>query len=116
MVPTGQRWALYLGINTIGRSEVCQVYIDQPLVQEKRLISGQHAYIVMERDACVLYDGSPDGKPSANGTFVNLRKVPPGGYRLKNGDSILLASIDPIYPRSDTPGVASFYFWVGQKD
>jgi hypothetical protein len=116
LVPTGQRWALYPGINTIGRNEVCQVYIDLPFVQEKRLISGQHAYIVMEKDACVLYDGSPDGKPSANGTFVNQRKVTPGGYRLKNGDSILLASIDPIYPRADTPGVATFFFWVGAKE
>jgi hypothetical protein len=116
MVPSGQRWALYPGINTIGRSEICQVYIDQPFVQEKRLISGQHAYIVIERESCTLYDGSPDGRPSANGTFVNLRRVQPGGYRLKNGDSILLASIDPIYPRSDTPGVASFFFWLGRKD
>ncbi|MBE0695572.1 MAG: FHA domain-containing protein [Anaerolineaceae bacterium] len=115
LVPTGQRWALYPGINTIGRSEVCQVFIDQPYVHEKRLISGQHAYIVMEREWCTLYDGSPDGRPSANGTFVNLRRVQPGGCRLNHGDSILLASIDPIHPRSDTPGVTSFNFLSGRK-
>lgn len=112
LVPTGQRWALYEGINTIGRSETCQVYLDMPLVQEKRLVSGQHAYIRIEGGVCMLYDGSPDGRPSANGTYVNLRRVPPAGYRLQNGDAIVLAAIDPLYPRSDTPGVATFYFWT----
>ena len=74
-------WALYPGVNTMGRSESCQVYLDMPQVQEKRLVSGQHAYIVMENGACILFDGSPDGKPSANGTYVNLRRVPPNGTK-----------------------------------
>jgi pSer/pThr/pTyr-binding forkhead associated (FHA) protein len=112
LVPTGQRWALYEGTNTIGRSEACQVFLDIPLVQEKRLVSGQHAYIRIEGGVSVLYDGSPDGRPSSNGTYVNLRRVPPGGYRLQNGDAIVLAAIDPLYPRSDTPGVVTFYFWT----
>jgi hypothetical protein len=111
LVPTGQRWALYQGINTIGRSDACQIYLDIPIVHEKRLISGQHAYIVMRNGICMLYDGSPDGRPSANGTYVNLRRVPPAGYRLQNGDAIVLAAVDPLYPRSDTPGVVTFYFW-----
>jgi hypothetical protein len=111
LVPTGQRWALYPGINTIGRSDTCQVFLDVPVVQEKRLVSGQHAYIVMQNGVCTLYDGSPDGRPSANGTYVNLRRIPPSGYRLQNGDAIVLAAVDPLYPRSDTPGVVTFYFW-----
>jgi len=111
LVPTGQRWALYPGINTIGRSESCQIFLDMPVVQEKRLVSGQHAYIMMQNGVCTLYDGSPDGRPSANGTYVNLRRVLPAGYRLQNGDAIVLAAIDPLYPRSDTAGVVTFYFW-----
>ncbi len=114
LVPTGQRWTLYQGINTIGRSETCQVYLDMPIVQEKRLVSGQHAYIVMRSGASTLYDGSPDGRPSANGTYVNLRRVPPTGYQLQNGDAIVLAAVDSLYPRSDTPGVVTFYFWTNR--
>lgn len=111
LVPTGERWAIYPGSNTIGRSESCQIYLDIPVVQEKRLVSGQHAYIIFQGGACILFDGSPDGRPSANGTYVNLRRVAPGGYRLQNGDAIVLAAVDPLYPRSDTPGVVTFYFW-----
>ncbi len=114
LVPDGQRWALYQGVNTIGRSDACQVYLDMPVVQEKRLVSGQHAYIVMQNTVCVLFDGSPDGRPSANGTYVNLRRVPPAGHRLQNGDAIVLAALDPQYPRSETPGVVTFYFWTNQ--
>jgi hypothetical protein len=114
LVPTGQRWALYPGINTIGRSDSCQIYLDMPAVQEKRLVSGQHAFIDIQNGVCMLYDGSPDGRPSANGTYVNLRRVPPSGYRLQNGDAIVLAAVDPLYPRSDTPGVVTFYFWANR--
>lgn len=115
LVPTGQRWALYPGVNTIGRSENSQIFLNIPVVQEKRLVSGQHAYIVMENGVCSLYDGSPDGRPSANGTYVNLRRVPPGGYRLQNGDAIVLAALDPLFPRADTPGVVTFYFWADRR-
>jgi pSer/pThr/pTyr-binding forkhead associated (FHA) protein len=116
MVPNGQRWAIYPGINTIGRSESCQIYLDNHLVQEKRLVSGMHAFIRFESGECYLFDGSPDGRPSSNGTYVNLRRVPPSGYRLQNGDAIVLAAVDPLFPRSDTPGVATFYFWTNRRD
>jgi hypothetical protein len=112
LVPTGQRWALYPGVNTIGRSETCQIYLNIPVVQERRLVSGQHAYVVMENGVCTLYDGSPDGRPSSNGTYVNLRRISPQGYRLQNGDAIVLAAVDPLFPRSDTPGTVTFYFWM----
>ncbi len=116
LVPSGRRWSLYSGVNTIGRSDASQIFLDLPLIQEKRLVSGQHAYIVFENGTCTLFDGAPDGRPSANGTYVNLRRVPPGGYRLQNGDAIVLAAVDPLYPRSDTPGAATFYFWANRRD
>lgn len=115
LVPSGQRWALYEGTNTIGRSEACQIYLGMPEVQEKRLVSGQHAYIQVSGGVCTLHDGAPGGRPSANGTYVNLHRVPPEGYRLQNGDAIVLAAVDPLYPRSDTPGVVTFYFWISQE-
>jgi hypothetical protein len=115
LVPTGQRWALYPGVNTIGRSETCQIYLNILIVQERRLVSGQHAYIVMENGVCTLYDGSPNGRPSSNGTYVNLRRISPQGYRLQNGDAIVLAAVDPLFPRSDTPGTVTFYFWMGDR-
>lgn len=115
LAPSGQRWSLYTGVNTIGRSESCQIYLNNPLIQEKRLVSGQHAYIVFEKGACTLFDGAPDGRPSSNGTYVNLRRVPQGGYRLQNGDAIVLAALDPLFPRSDTPGVATLYFWTDRR-
>jgi len=115
--PTGQRWALYSGINTIGRKESNQVYLDLLEVLQKRLVSGQHAYILMDdQGECFLYDGSPNGKPSVNGTYVNLQRVTRKGYHLQNGDSIILAALDPLHPRSDTPGVVTFHFGAGRKD
>lgn len=115
LASTGQRWSLYPGINTIGRSESCQIYLNSPLIQEKRLVSGQHAYIVFDKGVCTLYDGSPDGRPSSNGTYVNLHRVTSSGYRLQNGDAIVLAALDPLFPRSETPGVATLYFWTDQR-
>ena len=115
LVPSGQRWTLYTGVNTIGRSDSCQIYLNSQVIQEKRLVSGQHAYIVFEKGICTLHDGSPDGRPSSNGTYVNLRRVPQGGYHLQNGDAIVLAALDPLFPRSDTPGVATLYFWSDRR-
>ena len=116
MVPEGQWWTLYSGINPIGRSELCQIYLNNAVVQEKRLISGQHAYVVLQNGVCTIYDGSPDGRPSANGTYVNMQRVPPSGHVLKHGNSIILAAINPQYPRPDTPGVVSFHYWTHRKD
>lgn len=115
MIPSGQYWTLYTGINTIGRSELCQIYLNNPVVQEKRLVSGLHAYIVIQNGMCILFDGAPDGRSSANGTYVNYQKVSPSGHRLQAGDTILLAAIDPQHPRSDTPGVVLFHFWFERK-
>jgi pSer/pThr/pTyr-binding forkhead associated (FHA) protein len=45
-----------------------------------------------------------------NGTYVNLKRVAPGGFELKNGDLILLATLDVGHPNPNTPGVASLRF------
>jgi len=115
LYPSGQRWALYPGMNTIGRSETNQIFLDLPEVQQRRLVSGQHAYILMDGGECFLFDGSPDGKPSVNGTYVNGQRVSRQGHRLQNGDVIILAAVDPAHPSPDTPGAAAFYFRTGSR-
>lgn len=110
LLPQGRRWPLREEITVIGRDEACHIYLDLPSVQQKRLISGKHAHVRRSGDRFRLHDGSPEGKASVNGTFVNGRRVPPGGYELHEGDVIILASLDPSQPRLDTPGVAALVF------
>lgn len=105
-----RRWPLYPGDNTIGRDPACDIYLELPLIQEKRLISAQHALIRIENGQSLLLDGGPSGKPSANGTYVNAQAISAHGVLLKEGDIIILAAINPRYPRLDTPGVAAFRF------
>ena len=45
-----------------------------------------------------------------NGTFVNERRIGPEGWRLRDGDVIILAALDPDRPRTDTPGVVTLIF------
>lgn len=110
MLSGSRRWPLYPGDNTIGRDASCDIFLDSPLIQEKRLVSGQHAVIRVAGTECFLYDGALSGKPSSNGTFVNSQRVPVHGAPLRDGDTIILAAIDPHSPRLDTPGVAAFRF------
>jgi hypothetical protein len=110
MFPGDQRWPLRPGITCLGREEICEIHLDMEEVQQKRLVSGQHAYIRMEGGKIQLYDGSPAGKPSLNGTYVNNQRVPPGGHILKDRDVIILAALDPDHPRLDTPGVVALRF------
>ena len=107
-----RRWPLYPGHNVIGRDQACDVFLDLPAIQEKPLVSGRHATIHAEGGQCLLYDGSPAGKPSANGTYLNSRRVSTQGAVLQDGDVIILAALDPQAPRADTPGVAAFRFWA----
>ena len=109
----GRRWRLGSGITNLGRYDICEVYLDLPEIQEKRLISGQHAYIRREPDGGYrLFDGSPAGKASMNGTFVNNQRVPAGGQILRHGDIVLLAAVDPSHPRPGAPGSAAFTFYL----
>ena len=110
ILPGGRRWALHPGIVTIGRDTSCDIYLDVPAIQQKKLVSSQHAYLYCKAVSCHLFDGVPNGKPSLNGTYVNLRRLPPSGVELKNGDLILLAALDANRPNPDTPGVASLRF------
>ena len=110
ILPNKRRWKLRPGIVTIGRDSRCDVFLDIPVVQQKKLVSSQHAYLNCKTDRYLLFDGAPNGSPSLNGTYVNLRRLPPGGVELKSGDIILLAATDPNLPNPETPGVASLRF------
>ena len=109
-LPDGRRWMLHEGMVTIGRDEACDVYLDLPLIQQRRRVSGRHATIRCENGRCTLYDGVPGGNPSVNGSFVNGRRVPPAGIELHDGDLIVLAALDPARPMPDTPGAAGLIF------
>jgi pSer/pThr/pTyr-binding forkhead associated (FHA) protein len=98
------------GITTLGRSASSNIYLDSPVIQEKRLISNQHAYISAKRGHFYLFDGSPNGKPSQNNTFANGYPVTESGHKLSDGDVIILAALDYNNPRPDLPGAVGFIF------
>lgn len=106
----GAAYPLKAGRNILGRSRSCDITVSSEEVAERRLVSGQHAYIECAGGTCRIFDGTPDGKPSLNGTFVNGRPVAQGGQLLRDGDEIILAALDRARPRADTPGVAVLLF------
>ena len=110
IMPNKRRWKLHPGIVSIGRDSSCDIYLDIPAIQQKKLVSSQHAYLNCKTESYRLYDGIPNGKPSLNGTYVNLQRLTPAGVELKNGDLILLAALNPNLPNPDTHGVASLTF------
>ncbi|MCB0163821.1 MAG: DUF3662 domain-containing protein [Anaerolineae bacterium] len=110
LLPGEQQWPLTQDITLIGRNSTCDIHFDLPLVKQKRLISGQHAYIRYQDSRFHLYDGAPDGTPSSNGTYINDRRVSPKGQVLQAGDVIILAAADPNHPRPDTEGVVTLFF------
>ncbi len=110
LLPAGQVWRLRTGLVTLGRDPSCDIAVDQPRVQELRLVSSQHAYLHCEPGAYHLFDGTPQGQPSVNGTYVNGRPVPPAGHRLQDGDVIILAAVHRDRPLADTPGVVVLRF------
>ena len=116
LLPGDRRWTLSPGINTIGRDASSDIYLDLPQVQERRLISRFHAHLRVQGGEYRLFDGSPDGKPSANGTYVNYQRVPPEGIVLQDGDYIILGAIKPGDPRPETPGVAAIKFSSGCRE
>jgi hypothetical protein len=111
-LPPAEHWPLRKGIVTIGREPVCEVQLADPTVQEKRLVSGQHAYLQCDEGQVWLFDGTPAGQPSTNGTFVNGKRVPANGRQLRDGDVIVLAALDPDNPSPDVPGTAALLFVV----
>jgi pSer/pThr/pTyr-binding forkhead associated (FHA) protein len=102
-------------VATIGREPSNDIFLDAPEVQERRLISRLHAHLRGSGGEYRLFDGGPDGKPSANGTYINYRRVPPEGAALQNGDVIILGAVNPADPRPETPGAAALQFWVDCK-
>lgn len=110
LVNGDRRWPLFPGDNTIGRDASCDIFLDVPVIQTKRLVSGQHARIYVDRDQHILYDGSVLGKPSANGTYVNSQRIPSYGVPLQNGDIIILGALHPQNPNLDTLGAAVLRF------
>jgi hypothetical protein len=110
------RWPVQSNRTTVGRDRNCDVWLDMPAVQEARLVSGCHAHILCREEEYHLFDGDPGSKPSANGTFVNGRRVGPEGRALEDGDVILLASLDPERPRLDTPGVVALAFHTSARE
>ncbi len=114
-LPPAFRWPLRKGIVTIGRDPVCEVHLADVVVQEKRLVSGQHAYLQCDEGQVWLFDGAPTGGASTNGTFVNGLRVPAQGSRLRDGDVIILATLDPEHPNPDVPGTATLRFIVEDR-
>ena len=110
LLPDGKPWRLRTGLLTLGRDAVCDIFLDLPRVQELKLVSSQHAYLQCLPGSYRLFDGSPNGLPSVNGTFVNGQPVPPGGQLLQDGDIVILAAVRPQSPRLDTPGVVGLRF------
>jgi hypothetical protein len=113
LAPSGRRWLLGPGVITIGRHPEADIFLDFPEVQERRLVSGQHAHLRSEGGVYTLFDGSPEGRASVNGTYVNGQLVRAAGRRLVDGDTILLAALDPLDPRPDVPGVVVLRFREG---
>lgn len=109
----GRRWPLRSNIITIGRDERCDVFLDMPEVQDRRLVSSEHAYLRYEQGRYLIYDGSSDGRSSVNGTYVNRQPVPASGRPLEDNDEIILASLDKDHPQPDAPGVITLRFRRG---
>ncbi len=78
-----ERVQLRQDVTTLGRSDSCAVAIPFPTV------SRLHARIELQHDRYVLFDAG-----SANGTFVNGKRIDQG-YQLSTGDEIWLGANDP---------------------
>jgi hypothetical protein len=106
----GRRWPLRSGRMTIGRDPQCDINVELPAVQQMRLVSGRHAYIVTRNGKFRLFDGATNGEPSTNGTFVNGRRVGAEGKELQDGDILILGTLNPIAPQADMSGAVSLRF------
>jgi hypothetical protein len=110
ILPDGRRWPLRTGLVTIGRDPGSDIVLDDPKVQELRLVSSQHAHLRCGPGVYRLFDGSPDGAPSVNGTYINRAPVPRDGQLLQDGDILILASLHSTTPLLNTPGVVGLRF------
>ena len=110
LLPNGRRWPLLPGTLTVGRHETSDIFLELPPQRQPPLISAHHAYLLVSDGEVRLFDGSPAGRPSLNGTFVNGQRVPSSGQALTPGDVVVLAPLNPKDPRPDGPGVLALRF------
>jgi hypothetical protein len=110
LLPSGQRFPLQAGLTTLGRDESSSIPLRTPEVQQTRLVSGRHAHIRQQDGGYHLFDGSPEGRPSVNGTFVNGARLTGQGRLLHDGDTIILASTSPNTADPSIPGVVALRF------
>src|SRR5436309_562654 len=85
-----ERIKLRQDVTTLGRSDSCAVVIALPV------ISRLHARIELQHDRYLLFDAG-----SANGTFVNSKRIEQG-TQLSTGDQIWLGSSDVVLTFADT--------------
>jgi hypothetical protein len=109
-LPSGRAWPLLPGTVTVGRHETSDIFLEGASHSQAPLISAHHAYLLVTDGEVRLFDGSPAGRPSLNGTFVNGQRVPAGGHALKPGDVVVLAPLNPKDPRPEGPGVIALQF------
>jgi hypothetical protein len=100
---SGQSYALSAARLIVGRSERCDLHIDDPSV------SSEHARLVRDADGWRVVN-----LLSTNGTFVNEQKV--SSSPLESGDRIRFGGVefkfyDPDGKRSETSG--SWWPWIG---
>lgn len=84
---SGRTWQLPLsppGVYTIGRAPDNRVVLNDPRA------SRYHAHVKFQNGAYVLFDGSVDGKPSANHVFVNGEQRLE--HTLRDGDSMQIGA------------------------
>ncbi len=110
LLPNGRRWPLLPGTLTVGRHETSDIFLELPPQRQPPLISAHHAYLLVTDSEVRLFDGSPAGRPSLNGTFVNGQRVPASGQALVPGDIVVLAPLNPKDPRPSGPGVLALQF------
>ena len=110
LLPNGRAWPLLPGTLTLGRHETSDIYLDAGNTRQPPLISAHHAYLLVTDTEARLFDGSPSGRPSLNGTFVNGQRVPASGHALKPGDVVVLAPLNPKDPQPDGSGVFALQF------
>lgn len=110
LLPNGRQWPLQPGTLTLGRHETSDIYLDTSRQSQPPLISAHHAYVLVTESEVRLFDGSPAGRPSLNGTFVNGQRVSASGQALAPGDIIVLAPLNPKDPRANGPGVLALQF------
>jgi DNA-binding winged helix-turn-helix (wHTH) protein len=96
-----ERVQLRQDVTTLGRSDSCAVVIPLPIV------SRLHARIELQHDRYLLFDAG-----SANGTFVNGKRIDQG-YQLNTGDEIWLGSNDVLLNFTDPEQTLVMEFNVG---